>query len=177
MKRILASLFTLVMVYGFTVTGYAQLIDRGSGMIYDADQDITWLKDANYALTSGFDTDGRMTWDIANAWADSLVFGGFDDWRLPTGDPDCGGTGNSNDCINNEMGYLYYIYFGNVAPEQASPDPLFDNVQTGCCQYWTGTVLVPDILALYFHCTSSARMGHWGFQAKRQWEPMLIGLV
>ncbi len=26
-------------------------------------------------------------------------------------------------------------------------------------------------------CTSSARMGHLGFQAKRQWEPMLIGLV
>ena len=26
-------------------------------------------------------------------------------------------------------------------------------------------------------CTSSARMGHFGFQVKRQSEPMLIGLV
>ena len=32
-------------------------------------------------------------------------------------------------------------------------------------------------LAEIEHCTSSARMGHLGFQAKRQWEPMLIGLV
>ena len=27
------------------------------------------------------------------------------------------------------------------------------------------------------NCTSSARMGHFGFQVKRQSEPMLIGLV
>jgi len=27
------------------------------------------------------------------------------------------------------------------------------------------------------HCTSSAKMGHFGLQVKRQFEPMLIGLV
>ncbi len=33
------------------------------------------------------------------------------------------------------------------------------------------------IARMRLRCTSSARMGHLGFQAKRQWEPMLIGLV
>ena len=33
--------------------------------------------------------------------------------------------------------------------------------------------LVPNSV----RCTSSARMGHFGFQVKRQSEPMLIGLV
>lgn len=46
----------------------ATLIDRGNGMIYDSDQALTWLQDANYAKTSGYDADGRMTWDAATTW-------------------------------------------------------------------------------------------------------------
>ena len=41
---------------------FGALYDRGDGLIYDDVLDITWLQDANYALTSGFDIDGRMTW-------------------------------------------------------------------------------------------------------------------
>lgn len=36
----------------------AALVDRGGGMIYDTDRDITWLQDMNYAKTSGYDADG-----------------------------------------------------------------------------------------------------------------------
>ena len=36
---------------------------------------------------------GPMTWSAANAWAENLVFAGYDDWRLPTtiqfDDPSC----------------------------------------------------------------------------------------
>ena len=32
---------------------------------YDTVLDITWLADANYAQTSGYDADGRMTWSNA----------------------------------------------------------------------------------------------------------------
>ena len=32
----------------------ANLIDRGIGVIYDDDLDVSWLQDANYALTSGY---------------------------------------------------------------------------------------------------------------------------
>lgn len=52
-------------------------------MIYDTAQDITWLQDANYAMTSGYDDDGRMTWDEAVLWAETLNYGGFTEWRLP----------------------------------------------------------------------------------------------
>jgi hypothetical protein len=61
----------------------AALIELGNGLIYDTTQNLTWLQDAMYTRTSGFDTDGRMTYDEAVSWADNLVYGGFDDWRLP----------------------------------------------------------------------------------------------
>jgi hypothetical protein len=62
----------------------AELYNRGNGLIYDAELDITWLQDANYAQTSGYDDDGQMSWEDANTWAAGLVYGGYDDWRLPT---------------------------------------------------------------------------------------------
>jgi hypothetical protein len=36
------------------VTANSALINRGNGLIYDEDRDITWLSDANYAVTSGY---------------------------------------------------------------------------------------------------------------------------
>ncbi|NNF16437.1 MAG: hypothetical protein HKN70_06795 [Gammaproteobacteria bacterium] len=36
-----------------SVSTTAALHDRGNGLIYDDVLDITWLQDANYALTSG----------------------------------------------------------------------------------------------------------------------------
>jgi N-acetylneuraminic acid mutarotase len=65
---------------------HSALVDYGGGMIYDTDLDITWLQDANYAKTSGYDEDGLMTWEEAKTWAENLTFGGFNDWRLPVGD-------------------------------------------------------------------------------------------
>ena len=55
---------------------------------YDTVLDVTWLADANFAQTSGYDADGRMTWQEANAWAANLSFTNgskvYDNWRLPT---------------------------------------------------------------------------------------------
>lgn len=50
---------------GLSLSGAAQatLIDRGGRMIYDDVLDITWLQDANYAMTSGHDADGRSQWN------------------------------------------------------------------------------------------------------------------
>ena len=58
---------------------------------YDALQDITWLSDANYAFTSGYDTSGdsfgfnpgAMSWTQAANWADQLDMYGITGWRLP----------------------------------------------------------------------------------------------
>lgn len=116
---------------------YATLIDRGDGLIYDDVLDITWLQDAGLG--------GEMNWFDAVAWADSLVFGGFDDWRLPSTtqlDPTCsfqfdpgGGLplqGFGVDCIGSEMGHLH-----NVDGVSASNQVLFEDIQPGF--YWSAT--------------------------------------
>jgi len=129
----------------------AALIDRGAfndgfggtvNLIYDTDLDITWLGDANFAKTSGFDADGLMDWTTANnVWAPSLTVGGFTDWRLPNTtqpDPSCSNP-NANgpdqdggfNCTGSEMGHLY-----NVDGITAAPG-LFSNVQADL--YWSGT--------------------------------------
>lgn len=90
--KCLASAF-LGAILSVSSVGNAALFDRGGGLIYDDVLNITWLQDANYAMTSGFDVDGRMTWAQANAWAEGLNYYDsvrkvtYSDWRLPTISP------------------------------------------------------------------------------------------
>lgn len=75
----------LVVTMGIMSTADAALATRlGGQAVYDTDRDITWIADANLALSNQFglilsgsefdDTantvgsTGRMTWDNANAW-------------------------------------------------------------------------------------------------------------
>ncbi|MEF8728082.1 MAG: hypothetical protein V5B34_07695 [Accumulibacter sp.] len=97
-------------------TAHASLIDRGGGLIYDDVLKITWLSDANYAMSSGYDADGRMNWSAAKTWAASLSYGGYDDWRLPTalnqdGSEPC----NGGSCTGSEMGHMFYNNLGAIA--------------------------------------------------------------
>jgi hypothetical protein len=107
-------IFILVLIF-LTNSAYAELIDRGGGLIYDTDMNITWLQDANYAYTSEYDPDGLMNRNDALAWADQLEYGEFDDWRLPSlRDKD----GNYPDDVGydlntTEFGNLYYVELGN----------------------------------------------------------------
>lgn len=78
MKAILSILsvsISMVILVSLVQPAYAVLINRGGGLIYDNDLNITWLQDANLG--------GKMTWDDASAWVDNLNFAGFDDWRFP----------------------------------------------------------------------------------------------
>ena len=52
MKKILTVVLTVVL--GMSGVANATLYDRGNGMVYDSLQNLTWLKDANYAKTSGY---------------------------------------------------------------------------------------------------------------------------
>ena len=128
----------------------AELFDRGGGMIYDNDRNITWLADWNYAKTSGFDDDGGMDWDSAKAWAAGLEFGGFSDWRLPTAlEPDGSGPcfSYTTGCSGSELGHMFYIELGATQGNSIlTGDPaklaLFTNMQN---TYWSGTeYLSPD---------------------------------
>ena len=93
---------------------------------YDTVLDITWLADANYAQTSGYDTDGLMDWTAANAWAAQLNINGYDNWRLPTVEPVNGSTFNYSYSLNgstdigysitspnSEMAHLFSVTLGN----------------------------------------------------------------
>ncbi|WP_230970151.1 PEP-CTERM sorting domain-containing protein [Nitrogeniibacter aestuarii] len=125
-----------LLVGGVALTTCAQaaLHDRGGGLIYDDVLDVTWLQDANYSKTSGYDADGKMTWVQAQAWADALTFFdavrgvSYSDWRLPfvidTGSPGCNHSqGGATDCgfnvqtvsgsnVFSELGYMYYVNLG-----------------------------------------------------------------
>ncbi len=92
----------------------AGLIDRGNGFIYDEDLNITWLQDANLGAGSSYDDggsafDGRMTWQSATAWADSLNLNGYTNWRLPTAEPNCS---YLRDCNFGEIGHLFFDEIG-----------------------------------------------------------------
>jgi hypothetical protein len=110
---------------------------------YDTALNITWLADANYAMTTGADADGIMDWTTANSWAAGLnPYGsGITGWRLPTNTPLNGSTYNINFSNNgaadlgtattttdgtnggwrdgagipvSEMGNMYYVTLGNL---------------------------------------------------------------
>jgi hypothetical protein len=142
----------------------AALHDRGGRMIYDDVLNITWLADANYAKTSGHDADGLMNWYDAMNWASNLVFGGSDDWRLPSalnqdGTGPCGTfypySGGQhwfsvydNRCDSSELGFMYYHNLGGGAPNpvltsatNTSNLNLFTNIlgYQSAPNYWTGT--------------------------------------
>jgi hypothetical protein len=138
---------------GLTTVSHAALIDKGGGLIYDTDLDLTWLSDANAAAGSAFDDgtntgDGGMSWASAVAWADSLTAGGGTNWRLPTtADPDaaCSDTDDPTgfSCTGSEMGHLFYVELGGDPNSTifTSGDPtllaLFSNIQANT--YWSGT--------------------------------------
>jgi hypothetical protein len=137
-------LVALIALFAFVDKAHATLIDRGGGFIYDDDLNITWFQDANYAFTSGYDSDGRMTWDEANAFLAALNTGtvenfGQTGWRLPTtADQSCIGDPLSpTSCAGNEFVHLYYTELGNSLSAFTNAVP-FINLQPW--EYWTSTV-------------------------------------
>ena len=96
-KKFVLTIFALSFALCFANVSDAELFDRGGGLIYDDLLDITWLQYANYSGQT-------MTWDDATNWAGNLDYEGYDDWHLPVSDTLCSGS----DCINSEMGHLFY---------------------------------------------------------------------
>lgn len=135
-------LLSMALLAGLSLMGNAQaaLIDRGGGLIYDDVLNITWMQDANFAMTSGYDADGLMGWNDAMTWAENLIYHDsvrgvdYSDWRLPTmvdtGTPGCNQSYIGTDCgwnvqtvdtttnpvtVYNELAYMYYVNLGNKA--------------------------------------------------------------
>ncbi|MDH5254736.1 MAG: PEP-CTERM sorting domain-containing protein [Gammaproteobacteria bacterium] len=142
-----------------TTAANAALIDRGGGLIYDDDRNITWLANANYGAGSSFDdgfsnSDGLMTWQSAIDWAAQLSYfdnvrgATYTDWRLaatpPAPDNTCTipqpafGTG----CTGSELGHMFKLELGGTVTDPLGPNPApgpgpFTNLQGD--GYWSGT--------------------------------------
>ena len=124
MKRLV---FISIMALVLCICGsaYADLFDRGGGLIFDSDLNITWY-DYTYVDTVN---DGDA-WGQAMAWAATLDIDGVTGWRLPT----TPGTSEDNDS-EGEMGHLYYVDGMKIVANK-SPAP-FQNILVGI--YWYGT--------------------------------------
>lgn len=103
-------------------------LSNGYEAYYDTALNITWLADAAYAKTSGYqpEYEGRLTWTEANAWAGSLNVHGVTGWRLPAAPPvngvsyveDFSFDGSTDLGYNlkspsNELGHMFYVTLGN----------------------------------------------------------------
>lgn len=188
LSRIRCLLSVLFLMGVFTVSNAALLPRMNGAAVYDTDLNISWVADANYAMTLGYDADGRMSWDVAQNWIttlNTLQYLGFDDWRLPTTlvpDNSCTldipGTIPSTDstglnCTGSELGHLIYHELGGTAGTSIllSGDPdlaLFTNIQSG--NYWSDTEyqmdlnqawLFDDTTGLQFHIVKTATVFAW----------------
>ena len=78
MKKKIMSLLVLFVLLIIPYSASATLTDNGDGTITDSESGLMWLANAN--------VNGAQTWDVAMTWAEDLVLGGYDDWRLPYSD-------------------------------------------------------------------------------------------
>ncbi|MCV2354633.1 PEP-CTERM sorting domain-containing protein [Paucibacter sp. B2R-40] len=171
MKIRLAGLVAIALA-SFAVSGQAKGTWETTLQARDIDQDgvtdayfdstlnVTWLKDWNYAKSTGYagaNGSGGMSWLSAKTWAENLSIGGYSDWRLPKMTPVNGvsfnyaftqdGTsdqGYANTGVGwglaSEIGHLYYVSLGHskFSPENYpgnSDNRPFQNMFAGS-MYW-----------------------------------------
>ncbi len=174
------ALCTGIILLGITSTASAELQTRLDGRaVYDTDLNITWMSDANLALTNQFglslstivsdDTantvgsTGAMTFTNANFWIGGMNtanYLGFNDWRLPTATNAVRGESFNPD---TEMGHLFISEFGGTFGTsiftngtQAELDK-FTNIKAG--SYWTGTPTPPGGRTIFSFTFSGGDLG------------------
>jgi hypothetical protein len=132
-------------------------------VVYDADQGLCWLADANLAgdpdvraqmNVSGINSNGTMDWETALHWVDALNgfdngrgFLGHNNWQLPVtpnDDDTCSSSNNGSfgvSCTGSALGHLYSAGLGLTFPDSVVPNfvnkvgPFHDLVPS---LYWAG---------------------------------------
>lgn len=162
-------------------TAHAMLIDRGGGLIYDDVLNVTWLQDAQYALTTGYAQDGRLNWQDSNTWASTLQYYDavrgvtWDDWRLPSTINSVSSLGYDTTGLSSELAFMYYINLGyapNYEHDRFAPAPTSGNynpfTNLAYRAYWsTPSDYAGQAWALHFHF-GSQELGGMG-DASRVW--------
>ncbi len=143
-KFIITLFIALLIVFGISTSSEATLIDRGGGLIYDTDLDITlmqeinssWLLNAPGSWSTGNGSGGVMSWPDAKIWEESgisyyssehnkLITG----WRMLsiTDSVMLGGDGinicTGYNCILSEFGHIWYTDLGNTAGSLTNMGP------------------------------------------------------
>lgn len=117
----------------------AALVDRGGGLIYDTQADMTWL--VAPALLPG-----PMNWLDAATFASNLVHAGGADWLLPETpffDSGCAG-GVGMGCVDSDMGRLFYTQLGGHAGES-----VFDGTGDSAAEI-AAVALMPALAEAWF---------------------------
>jgi len=131
----------------------------GVELVYDDDYTpvgasspgLTWTADANLAATmtfgvTGINANGTMTWAKALEWIagmNTANYAGANDWRLwsALNSDGSGPCGPAFDCINSELGHLFYTEGGlsssDAINDSAALTGVFTNMQNFA--YWSGT--------------------------------------
>lgn len=133
--KVVLNYFVLFFVLGPGLCNGA-LIDRGNGLIYSTLLDMTWIQDPMVY--------GEKTWDEAQSWVSNLTYGGYTDWRFPTGWSE-----THRNSRQSEFGRLYYGELGNewdVVVERKSYDPGPFNIPT----IQSLTICGPDCRSILF---------------------------
>lgn len=186
------SLFVATLLSVLSSSTNAALLERLGGLAYyDDEADLTWLADANYAATTGYDTDGLMTPVEANAWLSGLTVGGVSGWRLPE-TIDVGNDGATytniyqgvdygyNITTHSELSNMFYNVLGNLAAYDTSGNPTacfgtgcflntgpFSNIQSGF--YQSGTQFGSDTLRIWGLYADGAQDYHYKTQSSFVW--------
>ena len=122
------------------------LIDRGNGLLYDVERDITWLQDANYAKTVGRSPGGRMNWHDAMAWVAGLQYRGITGWRLPDARAlDGSGPRQAENSAEGEIGHLFLVASKRMSP----PDLTLKNY---------------DPYRIYWYRNEASATDAWGYK-------------
>ena len=152
----------LLMIGGVEIA-HATLFNRGGGLIYDDYLNITWLQDANYALTQGVNPAqaGQMTFTTASNWVNNLSYYDsvrdttWDNWRLPTTLNIIGDFPDLIDIpqLETEMGHLFFVDLGNVMDTIGNNQNEAPFINMANSQYWTSTPFShPDISEPFVYC-------------------------
>jgi hypothetical protein len=138
-------------------------------MIYDSTQNITWLQDANYAVTSGWaaanvsgvpnssatyvQANGRMGQEAAVARAAQLNYGGYNDWRLASTGP----SPKTSSPATTEIGHLYYTDLGNQGWPNTTLTTSFIDAASGKSTAFT------NVKSGYWFSEEIDEIGAWNF--------------
>lgn len=123
--------FHVLYVRGPESYGVNKFRDNGDGTITDEATGLMWMKNDSGHLKAGKKSNGTMNWSEALAWAESLTYGGYSDWRLPNA---------------KELQSIVDYTRSPATSNSAAIDPVFNVTKitdegggTDYPFYWTGT--------------------------------------